>query len=618
MSALLIVDDEQAVLNALAFLFRGQGYTVFTADCPKQALALLASPPEEESIGVVISDYRMPGMSGTQFLQQVSNLYPDIKRILLTAKCDIVSAMDAVNEVGLYRFLFKPCSHELLIKTLKEAFAVYDASMEIKRLNRELQLANDELRDLNSSLENRIDHATRELREVLYFDRLTGLPSKELLMDRLEFSIRAAKRSDYTVTVIHLGLENFRLVNETLGHQAGNLLMCELGERLNMYVWDTDSVGRMQGDQFCMVINHTDKTEKPNEVVSRLLGTLQEPFEVEGRELYLNANLGISMYPGDGASAQALFDHAEAAMHQAKKDPDIHYRFYSEELHERSSERFLLQSQVRQALHKSEFKIYYQPRINTSNGSIVGVEALLRWQHPERGLLPPDQFLPVLEETGLIGPVGEWLLNEVCHTVVQWCQTGDNVEPFHVAVNVSPIQLKSPNFLHVVQSAVEKSRIAAHNIKLELEITENVLLSDIERVKQKLHELRNMGIKLAIDDFGTGYSSLSYLIMLPIHYLKIDRAFVIDITHNKDAKAIVQAITSLASSLRMQVVAEGIETTEQLDVMHTLNCEEFQGFLFSRPLPEKEMRKLIQNGAIPVLADDMKKPMHQIALEYYA
>jgi diguanylate cyclase (GGDEF)-like protein len=610
MSSLLIVDDEPAVLSALEYLFRSHGYDVVTADHPQAALQIFQSRPADRPVGVVISDYRMPGMSGIEFLHEISLLSPNTIRILLTAKSDMVTAVDAVNQGGLYRFLLKPCGYELLLATVRDAFGAYTSARENQHINEELKKANEELRALSSNLEARVEDATRELREAIYFDRLTGLPSNELMQDRLSFAIRAAKRAKHTVTVIHVGPENFRYVNENLGHQAGNELLCSLARRLEGFIWEGDSVGRMHGDRFCLIVNNIEAHGQLNDIVAQLMDVLGKPFEVDGRELYLTANLGISIYPNDGEMADQLFNHAETAMHQAKRDPNAHYRFYSEELNHLSSEHFLLQSEIRQALRKAEFRVYYQPRVNITNNQVIGFEALLRWQHPERGLLQPAEFLQVLEETGLICKVGEWVLNNVCDTVKKWQVIAKG--HLHVAVNVSAVQLRDSHFTESVRQAIARSDLDLSKVTLELEITESVLLDNVEEVRDKLDALQEMGIKIAIDDFGTGYSSLQYLIKLPIHYLKIDRAFVIDVTESKDAKAIVEAITSLARSLRMQVVAEGIETSDQLSVMHGLNCQEFQGFLFSRPVPEEEIYNILRSWNV---VDRISEPVTSIRLQ---
>lgn len=591
MPSLLIVDDELSVLNSLAFLFQRHGYDVLTCDHPAKAVETVSKLDDTGELGVVISDYRMPAMSGIELLHELGKYVPEAKRILLTAKSDLVNAMEAVNHGGLYRFLAKPCSNEALLDVVQEAFTAFNSVQENRQLNRQLREANVQLRQLSEQLEARVEDTTRELREAIYFDRLTGLPTVELMYDRLAIALHAAKRARDTVTVICIGIENFRLINENLGHQSGNELLCAFAARLKAMIWEGDSAGRMHGDQFCLVISNTAPGEPANELVRRLLGLLHQPFQLGGQQVYINAYFGIAFYPDDGASPQMLLSRAEAAMHQCKKDPETHYRFYSEDLNRQSTARFILQSQIRSALQSNEFKVHYQPRISVLTGRIIGVEALLRWQHPERGLLPPAEFLYLLEETGLIRQVGEWVLHEVCKTVVEWQH--ELGYPLHVAVNVSPIQLKSGDLSRLVEAAVAESGLDLTQTTLELEITENIFLSDLQHVRAQLDTLRAMGLKIAIDDFGTGYSSLSYLIKLPIHYLKIDRAFVIDITRSRDAKAIVRAITSLAQSLRLQVVAEGIETEDQLEAMRTLDCQEFQGFLFSRPVSPEAMLKLL-------------------------
>ena len=591
MPSLLIVDDEITVLNTLAFLFQRQGYEVQVADHPLKALQLLQSMPNPDDLGVVISDYRMPGMSGIEFLHEAGKYVPEAKRILFTAKSDLVTVVDAVNQGGLYRFISKPCDNKTLLDVVADAFTLFETAKKNKQLNQELKQANVQLKQLSHQLQARVERASRELRDAIYFDRLTGLPSIELLHDRLAVAIHAAKRANQNIAVIIIGIENFSLINTNLGHDFGNELLCAFAARLDAIIWEGDSAGRIHGDNFALIVNNTAPGESANELVTRLLGVLHQPFEIGEQQVYLDANFGIAMFPDDGVGPQDLFSHAETAMHQAKRDPEAVYRFYSEDLNLQSSARFLLQSEIREALKNEEFRVHYQPRINVKNGRIIGVEALLRWRHPQRGLLPPAEFLYLLEETGLIHQAGDWVLNNVCKTVKGWQKEVD--KPLHVAVNVSPLQLKSGDFCELVRQAVMASGLDLTKTTLELEITENIFLSDLEQVRSQLDAIREMGIKIAIDDFGTGYSSLSYLIQLPIHYLKIDRVFVIDITKSSDAKAIVSAITSLAQSLRLQVVAEGIETEAQLEAMKMLECEEFQGFLFSRPVPADVMRELL-------------------------
>ena len=615
MHSLLIVDDEPSVVSSLEFLFKRHGYDVLTADHPEKALNILAAMQNTDNLGVVISDYRMPTMSGIEFLHEVGQYVPEAKRILLTAKNDLAEVVDLVNENGLYRLLAKPCSYKSLLKIVEEAFIVFNASKENMQLNVALKKANAQLKKLSLQLQERVESVSPELRETIYFDRLTNLPGMELIHDRLAVAIQAANRNEQSILVINIGIENFNLINSNLGREAGNELLRAFALRLQALVWEGDSVGRLHGDQFALVINNTTLGEPANELVTRLLELLHRPFDFKKQAIYLQTNFGIAIFPGDGASPQDLLNRAEVARRQARNDSESAYRFFSEDLDLKSSEQFLLQSQIRVALKNEEFKIHYQPRINVTTGRIIGVEALLRWQHPERGLLPPAEFLYLLEESGQIRQVGEWVLNSVCKTVLEWQQV--ITHPLHVAVNVSPTQLKSNNFCELVRSAVEKNGLDLEKTTLELEITENIFLTDLEHVSSQLNTLRKMGIKIAIDDFGTGYSSLSYLIKLPIHYLKIDRAFVIDVTKSRDAKAIVRAITSLAQSLRLQVVAEGIETEEQLEVLKTLDCEEFQGFLFSRPVTAEVMRKLLIKDSSSESAFNLFKVTAKVEEKFY-
>ncbi|MBA3582602.1 MAG: EAL domain-containing protein [Gammaproteobacteria bacterium] len=588
----LLVDDEPSLLATLQIIIQSQGFQVLTAASGEAALEILQASHIDDGIPIIISDQRMPGMNGVQLLEQIRQQWPQTIRILLTGDPDPQVVMDAINRGGIFKLLTKPCESAEVMRAVRDAAQHFQAVREHHLLTEELQQANQELKVLSSTLEERVESKTQELMEALYYDSLTGLPSRLLMTDRLELAIKAARRANEMVTVLFLGLEQFSLVNESMGHEAGNGLLRLLAERLQMYVWDGDSVARMYGDKFCLVINNSGTTEKVGELADKILNVVAEPFFINGQAISINGHIGISLFPNDGETPPELFSHAEAAMREVRGEHGSNnYRFYSEELNKLSTSRISLQAEMRRALQNEEFRVFYQPRVNVRLGRVVGAEALIRWQHPERGLVGPDEFLFILEETGLIEPVTEWLLRRVCEKLVSIQEKSEH--PVHMAVNISPRQLKRDSFIDIVKGVVRDTGLDLSKSFLEFEITENILLHDMRQVQQLLSGIKDMGISLAIDDFGTGYCSLSYLTQLPIDYLKIDRSFVLKLTETQGAKAVVHAIISMAHSLFLHVIAEGVETHEQLEILQRLGCDEFQGWYFSKPICEKDMLALL-------------------------
>lgn len=417
---------------------------------------------------------------------------------------------------------------------------------------------------------------------LAYYDVLTGLANRRLFEDRLDNAVLFARRNSTTLAVLFIDLDRFKPVNDSLGHKAGDMLLKQVGARLGRIVRDCDTTARLGGDEFAMLLTGDSRERKQvTEVVAqRILDALATPFEIEGREIATGASIGISFYPADGTTPETLIKHADVAMYQAKRSGRNCYRSFLPVMNAGALERLGLEEGLRHALERNEFELYFQPKVSTASGALTGAEALLRWRHPERGLVPPNDFIPIAEETGLIVPIGAWVLEQACLRVMEWAE---HLPPgFRIGVNLSARQLQS-DVVQTVRAALAAT--AADPSRIELELTESMLMEDAEGAVELMDRLAELGVQLALDDFGTGYSSLAYLMRFPISKLKIDRSFVSDLPDNRGAIAIVQATIALAHSLGLTVVAEGVETAAQRDFLHAAGCGECQGYLFGAPVP---------------------------------
>lgn len=417
---------------------------------------------------------------------------------------------------------------------------------------------------------------------LAYYDVLTGLANRRLFEDRLENAVLRARRNSTSLAVLFIDLDRFKPVNDSLGHKAGDLLLKQVGVRLSGIVRDCDTTARLGGDEFAILLagESGERKHVTEAVAQRILEALSMSFEIDGREISTGASIGISFYPYDGATPEVLIKHADVAMYQAKRNGRNCYRFFLPVMNEGALERLGLEEGLRHALERNEFELFFQPKVSTANGALTGAEALLRWRHPERGLVPPSDFIPIAEATGLIVPIGAWVLEQACHRVIEWAP---HLPPgFRIAVNLSARQLQSD----VVKTVSEVIAVTgADPQRIELELTESMLMEDAEGAVELMNRLAGLGVQLSLDDFGTGYSSLSYLMRFPISRLKIDRSFVRDLPDNRGAIAIMQATIALAHSLDLTVVAEGVETVAQRDFLLAAGCGECQGYLFGPPVP---------------------------------
>jgi diguanylate cyclase (GGDEF)-like protein/PAS domain S-box-containing protein len=422
--------------------------------------------------------------------------------------------------------------------------------------------------------------AEQRVRELADFDPLTALPNRRLLRDRCTQLLAAAERDGTEMALVFIDLDHFKRVNDSLGHSVGDDLLCAVAQRLLGTVRKVDTLARLGGDEFIIALpgGHASAAA---DVASRLLDACAAPFLVAGHELTVTPSLGISLYPVDGTDFEALLRNADAAMYKAKEAGRNAFRFYSSEMNVATLKHLLMESGLRRGLGAHEFVLHYQPLVEIASGAIVGAEALIRWQNPELGLVGPDQFIHVAEDIGLIIPIGEWVLREACRQVRAWQDAG--LPPLMVAVNVSPVQFRQAGFVETVAGVLAATELEARF--LELELTERTVMHDAEQTLGTLRTLNRMGVELALDDFGTGYSSLAYLKRFPVGKLKIDRSFVRDLEVDSDDRAIASTILSMGHSLRLKVLAEGVETPEQYAILRDMGCELVQGYHLSRPLP---------------------------------
>ncbi|MFC1672852.1 EAL domain-containing protein [Pseudomonadota bacterium] len=428
---------------------------------------------------------------------------------------------------------------------------------------------------------------------ILYqanYDSLTGLPNRALFMDRLEQSIANMARAEKPLGLMFIDLDGFKLVNDTLGHDIGDLLLKEAAKRLGTCVRTGDTVARLGGDEFTIIMPNLDDARNAPLVAQRVLDALAEPFLLGGHEAFVSASIGITIYPDDALESLDLLKNADSAMYRAKEQGKANYQFFTADMNEEAQERMVVKNGLSKALEADEFRLLYQPKLDLVSNRVVGAEALMRWESPDLGLVSPVKFIPVLEETGMVVEVGEWAIRTACRQHVEWLKQG--LPPIKIAVNLSARQLREDNFVSLVKRALKESDLPPS--ALEIEITESMLMSDAANTVAALEELHDYGLHVSMDDFGTGYSSLSYLKRFPIDTIKIDRSFVADIHTDLDDAEIIRTIINMGQTLNRKVIAEGVETQEQLDILREYKCDEIQGYFFSKPLDSKVFTKFIK------------------------
>jgi diguanylate cyclase (GGDEF)-like protein len=564
----LIIDDEEQIRNLLIDVL-GNSYQCSDAGSAEEALAALA----KTTFDLVISDIDMGGMSGLELVPRVHSLSPDTVVVMVSGNQDIEFAIKALR-VGAFDYITKPID-------LRHV----EASVE-----RALNHANllQEKRRYKEQIENLLQQRTAQVDWLNYYDTVTRLPNRALFEDRVEQAVAIAKATGQSLGVLFISLDQFKKVNDSLGHAPGDVLLREFAERLKSCINKSDTVARFGNDEFALLRTQIEGTKDVIETIASLSQVLKFSFDLPGHELFATASVGVSLFPVDGEDCQTLLKNAGAALYKAKRSGGANYQFFTADMHELAASRLALESNLRRAIQNEEFLLHYQPRVSVDSLAITGVEALVRWQHPQLGLVSPSEFIPLAEDTGLIVPIGEWVLREACLQGRRWIEQG--FAPIPIAVNISARQFYDRDLSQTVIRILEETGLSPKY--LELELTESSIMQNAEFAASMLNRLKSMGINISIDDFGTGFSSLASLKRLPIDALKIDQSFVREATSDPDDAALVMAIITLSHNLRLKVVAEGVETEDQLRFLQLLRCDEIQGYFFSKPLPADSLVSL--------------------------
>ncbi len=513
---------------------------------------------------VYLLDYRLGEHTGIDLMQKALCQGSRAPFILLTGEGD----------------------HDTDMKAMKAGVSDYLVKGEISAplLERSIRYAIERKRT-----EQRIYH-------MAFYDSLTELPNRTLFHDRLSLALANAGRHENPLAVLFLDIDNFKRINDTFGHAMGDKLLKGVAGRLSSIMRKCDALtrdvpdlfARLGGDEFTVLLNEMKEVEDAARVANRIISALSDPFKLDGHELYITFSIGIAVYPSDGEDIDMLLKNADAAMYYAKEHGKNHFQYYKHSMNAAALERLTLENELRRALEREELLLHYQPQVSVKTGSITGMEALVRWQHPVRGMVMPSEFIPLAEETGLIIPISDWVLRTACRQSRSWKEEGYDVPA--VSINISSQQFQQKDLVQTISRTLDEAGIMPQDIILE--ITESSIMQNTETAFASLHELTEMGIRLTIDDFGTGYSSLGYLKRFPIHAIKIDRSFVSEINTDPDDAAIARAIISMAHSLKLNVVAEGVETVEQLRFLYEHRSDEVQGYLFSRPVPPEEILEI--------------------------
>lgn len=581
----LVSDDDFNVRLLTRQCLEAEGLDVVEAGSGPEALDLFV----RERPDLVFLDVEMPGMDGLEVCRRIRGL-PQGENIpiMIVTGSDDRESIDKGFEAGATQYKTKPLNWSLLGRDVHYMLRASDAFNALKRQ------------------EDR-------LRYLAYYDPLTSLPNRRSFTEQLNRILKRSQRHGTHAALMFIDLDHFKRINDSIGHGRGDRLLVEIAKRLTMELREDDAINyfsdksaeedyqgteiaRLGGDEFTVVLSDVADTLHVERVARRILNSLSQPIALQSHNPVVTPSIGIAIYPQDGSDPDSLVRNADTAMYAAKAEGRACYRFYNEQMNARAVEQLKMEEELRYAMAHDQLELRYQPQIDSASGAVVGLEALVRWKHPERGMVSPGEFIPVAERTGQIIELGEWVMNTVARDCRYWDSLG--LPAFRVSVNISPLQFNQTGLARFVRAFIDQSEMAPH--RLELELTESAIMTDAETNIAKLRELKDIGLELAVDDFGTGYSSLSYLKRFPIDTLKIDQSFVADLD-SPDGAAIVDAIIALARTLKLRVIAEGIETREQLDYLVRLRCDLLQGFLLSTPVYPEEVPELLRRNYLDQL-----------------
>jgi len=555
---------------------------------------------EGRAYSVAFVDMRMPpGWDGLETVEHLWKVDPDVQVVICSAYTDydwleLLARLGHSDKLIVVKKPFEP------IEILQCASALSRKWQNARALKRHVESLELVVTDRTKGLEA----ANRQLRHLASHDALTGLPNRLLLDDRIAQAIIQAQRHSHEFAVLVVDLDRFKLINDSLGHRAGDELLREAAQRLSHAVRAVDTTARLGGDEFVILLGGPVTQAEALEIGKRAIEEMEPPMRLLGIEVHISPSIGIAFFPRDGTSVDSLIARADAAMYSAKERGRNNVQCYAEGMSAVTQERVRLESDLHEALRSGQFELHYQPKVDTSSGRVNSAEALIRWRHPQRGLVPPNDFIAIADECGLLDAIGEWVLFEACRQAKAWQNEG--LRPLRVAVNLAPSQFRLANLLEQIRRALDAAALAPQF--LEVELTESAVMSDAEESIRILEAISRMGVLVSVDDFGTGYSSMSYLRRFPIDKLKIDRCFVEEMTRRPEDASIVRAIISLAHSLHLKVIAEGVETSEQLALLAQLGCDQYQGFHFSPALLPERFAALVREE--PALSEDEAARTH--------
>jgi diguanylate cyclase (GGDEF)-like protein len=573
-ATVLVCDDDPTYLLLMEETLSSDNLNVLTAANGLDALKLYLK--HEPSI--VLLDVHMPMLSGFEVCAEIRK-HPKGKDtpILMVTGADDILSIESAYKHGATDFLPKPIRWPMVAHRVRYMLK-------------------------GSETFNSLKQSEEKMRRLAYFDSLTGLPNRQSLDESLEKAIRCAVKEQQNLCIMYIDLDNFKRINDTLGHEFGDKLLKKISEKIIQCLKGKTcipealqsvaeiEVSRLGGDEFMILLNNTTNDGDVKVVAQSLVDCISELVSIDDHEVALTPSIGIAIYPRDGANLTELKKHADVAMYYAKTMGRNGYRFYAESLNKNAMKFLQIEGCLRNALNNDEFSLHYQPQVCLKSHKIISVEALLRWGSPELGNVTPSEFIPVAEDSGIINDLGEWVMRKSCVQAKKWMDAG--MQNFRVSVNLSSIQFKRASLLNMIKRALDDSGLPAS--LLEVELTESAIMNDIDQNITRLNQIRDLGVAIALDDFGTGYSSLSYLKRFPINTLKIDRSFIITIDTDPEDAAIVEAIITLANTLKLTVIAEGVETHGQLKALNRFHCDIIQGFYFSKPVPAEQITKIVQ------------------------
>ncbi|HBQ99532.1 MULTISPECIES: EAL domain-containing protein [unclassified Roseofilum] len=595
---ILLVDDTPENLRLLSDLLSQQGYKVRSVMNGRTAIkASQAKPPD-----LILLDINMPQMNGYQVCQELKTLdrTQEIPIIFISALNEVFDKVKAFR-VGGCDYISKPFQIEEVLARVKHQLQLKAAQTQLKDLNLQLearvQERTQELQTTNQVLTQEIQERKRiqqKLLDMALHDSLTGLPNRALFMERLESVIQKLKVSaDESFAVLFLDCDRFKVINDSLGHLVGDQLLKAIAKRINSLLDANMLLARLGGDEFTILVESCANLEDTKKLAATILNSLSYSFQLELHEVFINASIGIVLSHPDYHKPEYVLRDADTAMYKAKSMGKGQYHVFDPTMHQLALKRLTLETELRKAIEHQEFLVHYQPIINLQTGKISGFEALVRWQHPQRGLVSPADFIPVCEETGLINDIGYWVFQQACNQLKIWQQTLKN-DSLKISINLSVRQFSQMNLMEKVLETIAKTQVVPQS--LTMEITESALIENPVHARTLLHQIRDQNIHISLDDFGTGYSSLSYLHTLPIDILKIDRSFINTLSQDPLDLGLIPPIIQISQTLNMQVVAEGIETPKQLEILRQLNCDFGQGYWFAKPLNIREATALLQSN----------------------